>query len=568
MKKLINIKINGQKIKAREGETILRVTQRNKILIPTLCHHPDLSPKASCQVCLVKIKDEKGLKSACSTLIREGMEVLTSLPEIERARKENLELIFAKHKKECPDCVWQYDCQLLKLVREYKIKGIGAKEEIKKIPIESVGPIEFDFEKCIGCGKCLEVCRKETGFLEGKEKDSFFEIKTSKEKNKECVYCGQCIVHCPVGTIESVGEFEGVEKVLVDKNKFVVAQIAPAVKTTAGEAFGINLGEPVPKKIVAGLKKAGFNKVFDVSLGADITTFEEAKELVARWKEKRVLPMMTSCCPAWVKFVEFYFSEFIPNLTTVRSPHIILGGLIKTYFAEKEKINPKDIIVVSIMPCTSKKYEIQREELKINKLPAVDYVLTTRELVYLLKKKQIDLKNIKEEEFDSPLGFSSGAGAIYGASGGVMESALRTAVYLISGKDLKNLEFKELRGTKVIKEAEIKIGKENLKIAVVQTLLAAKKILKEIKKNPGLYHYIEIMACPGGCVGGGGQILPSHLKIKKERAKGLLKIDLANKIRLAHQNPTLKAIYQNYLTDFSKIKSLCHTQYFKKQKEN
>lgn len=574
MPKEIKIKIDNQEVIAREGETILEVTKRNGIEIPALCYHPDLKIKANCRMCLVEIRGQKGLQTSCSTPVKEGMEILTASKEIEKARKINLELLFAQHREECFDCVWETNCQLLKLARKYKVEITRFKDRKSKFPVEIAGPIEFDFTKCIDCKNCVEMCQKQgVGFLEIEERDDFFQVAFSKDQNKDCVYCGQCILHCPAGSIESVGEFEAIEDCILDKNKFLVAQIAPAVRTTIGEEFDIPYGTPITEKIVTGLKKIGFNKVFDVPVGADFTTVEEAKELLERIENKGILPMMTSCCPAWVKFVEFYFPEFIDNLTTVRSPHIILGGLIKTYFAEKEKIDPKNIVVVSIMPCVAKKYEIKREELKIDGLYPVDFVLTTRELARLFKNKKINLKEVESIKPDEPLGISSGAGVIYGASGGVMESALRTAI-LDFGKvkkenfDSYRVEFKELRGMSGVKIGEAHIGQKSIRLAVVNGLLNAKKILEEIKREPDLYHYIEVMACPGGCIGGGGQSLPTTPDIRRKRAEGLYGIDLKKELKLAHENPVLKEIYNTYLTDKKKIHKILHTKYFEKSREN
>ncbi len=568
MKKKINIKIDGKEIKAQEGETILRAAKRNGIEIPALCYHPDLNIKANCRMCLVEIRGQRGLQTSCSVKVYDGMEVITNSEEIKKARKINLELIFSQHREECFDCVWKYNCQLLKLAKEYDVEITRFKDRKSKFPVEIAGPIEFDWTKCMDCKNCVEVCQKQgVGFLEVEKKEEFFQVMTSKKESKDCVYCGQCIVHCPVGAIETTGEFESIKKPLQDKKNFVIAQIAPSIRTSIGEEFGIEYGTPITEKIAAGLRKLGFNKVFDVPLGSDFTTVEEAKELIERLEKGDVLPMMTSCCPAWVKFVEFYYPEFIPNLTTVRSPHIILGGLVKTYFAEKEGIDPQNIVVVSIMPCSSKKYEIKREELKINGLNPVDYVLTTRELTYLFKEDKIDLKKITPEDLDSPLGIASGAGVIYGASGGVMESALRTAAFQLTGENLKKIEFYQVRGLEGIKRAEIEINNKKLRIAIVNELGNAKKILEELKNEPGLYHYVEVMACPGGCIGGGGQPLPVSQGIREKRARGLYRVDNEKKLRLAHENPVLKEIYDKCLNQ-EKIHKIFHTHYFRKKREN
>lgn len=558
MAKPIKIIFNGKEILAQKGQTILAVAQENGIEIPTLCFHPDLKRKADCRLCLVEIKGRKNLLTACSTEIEEGMEIITNSKKIYRARKFNLELIFSQHKEECFDCVWRFNCQLLKLAKEYRVKITRFSDRKTKRKIYQFGPIIFDGTKCIDCQNCLEVCP--VNFLEIKGKGPKTEIIPSKKKN--CLYCGLCITHCPAGTIETIGEFEEIERPFQKKNKILVAQFAPSVRTTIGEAFGFSYGENLTEKLTAGLKKLGCDFVFDTSVGADFTTTEEVKELIERLQKKRNLPMFTSCCPAWVRFVETYQPKLIPYLTTVRSPHIILGGLIKNYLSQSQKINPKKIIVVSIMPCTAKKYEINRPELKINGISPVDYVLTTRELIYLFKKHQIDLKKIEPINPDLPFGFPSGAGIIYGASGGVMESALRSIYEKLTGQKIVKINFKKMRGLEGVKKSKIKIGKREIKVAVVNGLKNIEKILKEDLKN---FDYIEVMTCPGGCLGGGGQPLPIDDKIRKKRAEGLYKIDQEKEIKIAHDNPIVSKIYQE--KSEKEIHLFTQTKYFKKKRE-
>jgi len=565
----MKIIINDKTIECQQGQTILEVTQENGIDIPTLCYHSDLDTKANCRLCLVEIKGKKGLYTACSTKIEQGMEIITESAKINKARKINLELIFAQHCEECNDCIWNFNCQLLKLAKKYNVEIVRFTDRKKDYPVHQFGPsLIFDSSKCIECRNCVDVCKKQSiGFLEIQEKEHLFQITPSEDKNKDCVYCGQCIIHCPVGAFEAVGEFEDVEKPLQDKDKTVVFQFAPAIRTSIGEEFSLPYGSIVTGQLVAGIKKLGVDKVFDVSIAADITTIEEANELIERITNNKGLPMFTSCCPAWVKFVEFYHPELIPYLTSVRSPQIILGGLIKTFWAEKEKIDPKNITVVSVMPCVAKKYEIQRDELKVNGLKPVDYVLTTRELAYLFNKHKIDLKTIIPKEPDHPLGFVSGAGVIYGASGGVMESALRTAYEKITGQNLPRLDFQQVRGMEEIKKVEISINDKKVKTAVVNGIGNAKKILEALKENPTLYDYVEVMACFGGCIGGGGQPVPTNDKIRKQRAKGLYQIDATKEIRLAHKNPFVQKIYEEFFNSAKNIHSICHTKYLPKKRE-
>ncbi len=389
----------------------------------------------------------------------------------------------------------------------------------------------------------------------------------SKREDIDCIYCGQCLVHCPVGAFEEVNSIKDVLKDLEDKEKFVVFQFAPAIRSSIGEELGMEYGKIVLGQMVAGMKKLGADKVFDVSVAADVTTIEESEELIERIKEGKYLPMFTSCCPSWVKYVEFYYPDFIPNLTTVRSPQIILGGLIKTYFAEKENIDPKKITVVSVMPCTSKKFEITREELDVDGMRPIDYVLTTRELGSLFKLKKIDLENIEPLEADGPWDMPTGAGVIYGATGGVTESALRTAYFKLMGEDLKDIEFKQMRGMDEAKEAVVKIGDLSLKIAIVNGLGNAQKLLERLKKDPKLYDYIEVMSCPGGCIGGGGQPIPTDKEIRKKRALSLYEIDKRNGVRLAHESEAVKSLYNDFFKDKELIHKICHTHYSKKIKK-
>jgi iron-only hydrogenase group A len=577
----INIIINGKKIEADVGELILDVAEKNNIAIANLCRHKDLDIKANCRLCMVEIKGKNGLFPACSTLLEEGMEITTESSAISRARKINLELIFSQHCEECDDCVRKYNCKLLALAGKYKIDINRFKDRKKNFPVYEFGPsLIFDSSKCIDCRNCVEMCERQgIGFLELKDEtrlrphglrrgeEGNTNVVPSANKFKDCIYCGQCLAHCPAGAFEAVGEFEDIEKPLSDKNKFVVFQIAPSIRSSIGEEFDLPYGKIMTEQIAGGIKKLGADMVFDVSVGADFTSFEEAKELAERLEKGGALPMFTSCCPAWVKFVEFYHPELIPNFTSSRSPQIMLGGLIKTYFAEKQGLDPKNIIVVSIMPCVAKKYEIKKEELRVNGMSAVDFVLTTRELAFLFKKRHIDLEKIKPAKLDNPLGEPSGAGVIYGASGGVMESALRVACEMISGKKLFCLDFKGVRGQEGIKKADAKIGDRIIKVAAISGIGNAIKIIKELKDNPRVYDYIEVMACPGGCIGGGGQPIPADKEIRKKRADSLYSIDENKKIRSALRNPILKKVYKDFLTDEEKIQKIFHTKYFPKKRE-
>jgi NADP-reducing hydrogenase subunit HndD len=563
---MINIEIDGKKIIADEKKNILEIAIENNIDIPSLCYHPDIYPKEACRLCMIEIEGKRGLFTSCSTYPEEGMIIRTSSEEILKTRKTNLKLMFSQHIEKCNTCLWNNKCKMMKYAKEWGICINEWEDRKKDYPkYDFGGAITYDSSKCINCSNCVDICKNQgVGFLEIENQGSFHSIIPSKDKNKDCVYCGQCVVHCPSGTFSSVDPSLKIEEE-IKNNKYVVFQFAPSIRTSIGEEFNMEYGSVVTEKIIAGIKKLGAKKVFDVSLGADLVTIEEANELIERLQTKKRLPMFTSCCPAWVKFVEFYKPEFIPNLTEVKSPQILLGGIIKTYFAEKENIDPKNIIVVSVMPCTSKKYEANREELKINGLKCVDYVLTTHELARMFIKNNIDISKIEGENKDELLGIASGAGVIFGSSGGVAESATRTACYKLLNKKIDKIDFKEFRGHEGIKEASVKIKDMEIKIAVVNGLINAKKILEDY---PQKFDYVEIMSCPGGCVGGGGQPVPVNKNIRKKRADSLYQIDQNENIRIAGENPTVQSIYKEFLKDKRVINKIAYTKFFKKQKEN
>ena len=547
--------INGKIVEAKEGETILSVAERNGFQIPTLCFHSDVRIGASCRICVVKVNDK--MIPSCSTKVEVGMDIIVNNEEIEKARKINLELLFSQHQEECLDCIWNTNCKMLELAKKYNVEINRFVDRKKNHPVYRFGPsLEFDSSKCIDCRNCVDICKKQgVEYLEIKGKGHLFEVIPSEKEDKECVYCGQCIIHCPAGAFEAVGEFEDIEKPFKNEKKTVIFQIAPSVRSTIGEEFGLEYGTVSTKKLVSSLFKLGAEKVFDVSTGADFTTIEESKEFLER-VEKDELPMFTSCCPAWVRFVEFYYPEFIPNLTTVRSPHIILGGIIKKFYAEKEKIDPEKIMVVSVMPCVAKKYEIERKELQTDGIKPVDYVMTTREVGRLLKNNKVDFVNIEEKEFDNPFGEPSGSGITYGASGGVMQSAF----YNISGK---KAVFEEVN--KGLKVAEVDFNGKKLKLAVVHGLGNAKKVLEELKKEPNKYDYVEAMACYGGCIGGGGQSVPTEEKIRQKRREGLCNASGEKETKKASDNPYVKKVYKEFLSE-KDVLNLCYTKFYQAKK--
>ena len=569
VKKKINITINGKKYKADPGQSVLEVAEKNNIHITHLCYHPDVEVQGSCRLCMIEIEGKKGLHASCTTKVEEGMKVITDSKDISRAKQTNLELIFSEHCEECNDCIYYQDCNIKKYAKDYKVKITKYPDRKKGYPVHKFGPaLEFDSSKCVDCGLCVEICKKEgVDFLEYKKKGKFYEVVPSAKKSKDCIYCGQCLTHCPVGAFEGVGEFQDVDKFLKQKGKTIVFQFAPSIRSTIGEEFGMPHGSVVTGKLVAAIQAMGVEHVFDVCVGADVTTMEEAKELLERIEQDKPLPMFTSCCPAWVKYVEFFRPDMIPHLTTVRSPQIIMGGIIKTYWAKQMGLKPKDIYVVGIMPCVAKKYEIERSQNKVNGIKPVDQILTTRELAHLLRKQKIDFKNIKPAKPDSPIKVSSGSAVIYGASGGVMESALRAAYKMATGKPMPTLNLKEVRGIRGFKKASIKVGKKTLKVGVVNGIANAKRVLKELEENPKAYDYVEVMACFGGCIGGGGQPVPVNDDIRRKRAKGLYGVDDRLKVRSAEDNPIIKKLYKEFFKDHPTIHNICHTSFVKKPKE-
>ena len=439
-----------------------------------------------------------------------------------------------------------------------------------KLKIYTFGSsIKLNQSLCIGCGACVNLCKKQQiGFYELTQIDNSRKTQPVCDKNIDCIYCGQCTLVCPVKALTAVGEYDDSENPFLIKDKTIVVQFAPSIRSSIGELFGLPAGQILTSQLVAALRQLGAHKVFDVSLGADFTTIEESAELIERLEQNKNLPLFTACCPAWVKFIEFYYPEFIPNLTNVRSPHIISGGLTKTYWAEYQGLNPADIFVISIMPCTAKKYEITRPELKINGISPVDKVLTTRELGNLIKQKKIDLGKIKGEMADNPFGEYSGAGVIYGASGGVMESALRSVYRQLSKSDLPKTDFTETRGLATLKKTEVKVSQKTIKAGIVNGLTEARTILAELKTNPSAYDYIEFMACHGGCIGGGGQPFPVTDAIRQARANALYTDDANKKIRIADDNPAVIEIYQQFFNQKEKINQICYTKYNKIKHKN
>jgi NADH-quinone oxidoreductase subunit G len=560
MDKMINLKINGKPVEIEAGSTILDAAKKVNVKIPTLCHL-DLhnlgfvNRDANCRVCLVESGKWGNLVPACNTLVKEGMEIRTDTLKVIKSRRTNIELLLSDHPKDCLVCRSNGVCELQDLAADSNIKQIRYTGILNTHDIDdSSRSIVRDPNKCILCKRCETMCMEvqTVGTLTDIGRGFHTVVGTQYERpiyETNCTFCGQCIAVCPTGALVETNCVNKIYNALYDPEKITVVQTAPAVRVALGEEFGMEPGTIVTGKMVTALKAMGFDYVFDTNFAADLTTIEEAYEFVERFKNKENLPILTSCCPSWVKFIEHNFADMFHIPSTCKSPHEMFGSITKTYFAEKMGIDPKNIEVVSIMPCVAKKYESARPELGIdNNISDVDRVLTTRELAHMIKDFSIDFAGLEDTEFDNPMGESSGAAAIYGASGGVSTSALRTAYKMLTGEELETLEFTDLQGLEGIKEAEVDIAGETVRIAVASGLGNARKLLTDIRKGVKEYHIIEIMACPGGCIDGGGQpYLQGDIGILEKRMKAIQNVDRNKKVRLAHENESIKQIYDEYL---------------------
>lgn len=568
----LKIEVNKQVLEANSGETILDVLSRNGVKIPTLCHMKDVFPTGACRMCVVENEKSGKLITACSYPVEDGMKIKTHSPRVIEARKTIVELLLSNHPDDCLYCVRNENCELQHLseelrVRERKIRGVKNHHFIDS----SSASIVRDPDKCILCGRCVYVCSQVIGVsaIDFVNRGSKSIIGTAFNKGlntSSCVNCGQCIMVCPTGALTEKNHFGEIQEALNNPNKTVVIQYAPAITVSIAESFGMPVGKDLNGKMNAALRKIGFNKVFDTSFSADLTIMEESAELIDRITNKGVLPMITSCCPAWIKYAEEFASDFIPNLSSCKSPQQMMGAIIKSRFAEVEGIAPENIYSVSIMPCTAKKFEAQRDEMTNKGITGVDAVLTTREFVQLIKLYGIDMNKIEPESTDSPLGARTTAGKIFGASGGVMEAAIRTAYFKLTGKELLTFKVPEIRGFKGRKEAKIKIGDLEITVAVVNGLANANKLLDEIRNGRNDIHFIEIMACQGGCIGGGGQKIGSSVEEKMEKMKSLYDIDEKEAIKVSHKNPEVTELYKDFLGKPLGHKSheLLHTKYSKR----
>ena len=578
-KKMINLTIDDQKVTVPEGTTILEAAKQAGIDIPTLCFLKEINEVGDCRMCIVEVEGRKGFATSCIQTVEEGMVVHTHTQNVLEARHVILDLIISNHAKDCLTCTRSGNCELQTLATKFNVLNVEFPGEMTKHKIDDESPsIVRDFNKCILCRRCVAACKnvQHIGAIDVINRGFESCISTVGDhslNNVNCTFCGQCIEACPTGALHEKETINDVWAKLKDPDTYVVVQTAPAVRVALGEEFQMPIGTNVKGKMVTALKRLGFDKVFDTNTGADFTIMEEANEFVERFKKNDNLPMMTSCCPAWVKYIESYEPDLLPHLSSCKSPHQMFGALIKSYYAKKMKINPEKIYTVSVMPCIAKKFERQRPEMQVDGLYDVDNVITTRELSRMIKQANIEFEKLEDSEFDAPMGEATGAGAIFGTTGGVMEAALRTAQDTLTGKNLEKIEFKQVRGGKGIKKASIEIAGKQIKVVAASGLENARIILDEIKSGKADYQFVEIMACPGGCIMGGGQPIKSSkiradIDVRKLRADSIYSIDEKSTIRKSHENPILKKIYEEYLEKPGSYRAekLLHTNYRKREK--
>lgn len=576
--KMLNIKINGNDYSVPYGTTVLEAARMANIEIPTLCYLKDINEIGACRLCLVEIKGARGPVTACVYPIeRDGTEIFTNTPKIRQMRKMNLELLLSNHNKHCLSCIRSTSCELQKLCLDYGVEDSRYTGEMTaSTPDESSLSIVRDNSKCVLCRRCSATCAKVQGIGVIGANNRGFDTAIgcafdAPLDSTSCVNCGQCIEACPTGALHEVDETEKVFAALADETKHVVVQTAPSVRAGIAEEFGAPIGTDCEGKMVAALRRLGFANVFDTDFGADLTIMEEANEFLSRFKNGGKLPMITSCSPGWVKFCEHYYPEFTENLSTCKSPQQMLGAILKTYYAQKMGWDPKDIVSVSIMPCTAKKFEVKRDDQDAAGVADVDIALTTRELARMIRRAGIDFNSLPEEKFDAPLGISTGAGVIFGATGGVMEAALRTAVFALTGTNPEKVDFVDVRGTDGWKEASYTVAGVTLNIAVASGLKNAANLLDAVKSGEKNYQFIEIMCCPGGCVNGGGQpVVDSATRMKVDvqakRAAVLYNLDKNMPLRMSHENPAIRELYDEFLGEPNghKAHELLHTTYVKR----
>ncbi|MEN6385088.1 MAG: NADH-dependent [FeFe] hydrogenase, group A6 [Phycisphaerales bacterium] len=570
---MVTIEVNGKKVKAAKDQMLLEALRQEGIDIPTLCHIDGLTPTGACRLCVVEVAGMNGLVPSCAYPVSDGMKILTHSPRVMEARKTIVELLLANHPDDCLFCVRNNNCGLQTLAAQLGIRERvyrGGRNEHK---IDTSSPsIIRDPNKCVLCGRCVRVCEEVQGVsaIDFVNRGSKATVGTAFEQGmnvSSCIKCGQCIMKCPTGALRENSSVSDVINALKDPEKFVVVQHAPAVSVSLAEEFGLPAGTDVCGIMTTALRLFGFKRVFETSFSADLTIMEEASELVHRIKNGGVLPMMTSCSPGWIKYVEQFYPEFIPNLSTCKSPQQMLGAVIKSFFAQRENIDPAKIYSVSIMPCVAKKFECERPDMNQHGIADVDAVLTTRELAEMIRYFGIDIKKLAPDAADTPFGMRSSAGKLFGVSGGVMEAAIRTAYFMITGTELADLEVKDVRGLNGVKQAKLNIAGLEIGVAVVSGLGNACKLLEEIKAGRKDIQFIEVMTCPGGCIAGGGQPLNSDLKAIRARMKALYSIDTTDSIRTSHGNKAVERLYDEFLGKPLGEKShhLLHTHYTKRQ---